>query len=166
MGWNILAERREAEWGAAEPSARRRLGFEESGLIGTKPLYSGRDHHPSNIRMPRLGLRLTPHGHLIAEAADDAPGIDESVAPRLGQAFPGETDMGCSSSVPARSGKPCRRLRLVARIGDPIRGRTLPARPGRGRRGAVISRRARRSGTERGRPRHAVLTAPMMAGAE
>src|SRR5258708_32719983 len=46
-----------------------------------------RDHHLSNIRMSRLSLRLTPHGHLIAEAADDAPEIDESVAVRLGQAF-------------------------------------------------------------------------------
>ncbi len=37
--------------------------------------------------MSRLGLRLTPHGHLIAEATEDAPEIDAVVATRIGHAF-------------------------------------------------------------------------------
>ncbi|MGA3403447.1 MAG: DEAD/DEAH box helicase, partial [Acetobacteraceae bacterium] len=36
---------------------------------------------------PRLGLRLTPHGHLVAEDQDDAPEIDPKVATRLTEAF-------------------------------------------------------------------------------
>jgi superfamily II DNA or RNA helicase len=37
--------------------------------------------------MPRLGLRLTPHGHLVAEDQDDAPEIDPRAAGRLTEAF-------------------------------------------------------------------------------
>jgi superfamily II DNA or RNA helicase len=37
--------------------------------------------------MSRLSLRLTPHGRLIAEAAEDAPEIDDTAAARLGPAF-------------------------------------------------------------------------------
>jgi superfamily II DNA or RNA helicase len=37
--------------------------------------------------MIRLGLRLTPHGHLLCEPAADAPGLDETAATRLGEAF-------------------------------------------------------------------------------
>ena len=44
--------------------------------------------------MPHLGLRLTPHGHLVAEEAEDAPPMDEKVAARLGQAFAQGTGYG------------------------------------------------------------------------
>ncbi|MFL5338187.1 MAG: DEAD/DEAH box helicase [Geminicoccaceae bacterium] len=37
--------------------------------------------------MIRLGLRLTPHGHLVCELVADAPGLDEALAARLGEAF-------------------------------------------------------------------------------
>src|SRR4051794_36299153 len=37
--------------------------------------------------MIRLGLRLTPHGRLLCEPVADAPGLDEAVATRLGEAF-------------------------------------------------------------------------------
>jgi non-specific serine/threonine protein kinase len=37
--------------------------------------------------MPRLGLRLTPHGRLVVEDQDDAPEIDPKVATRLVEAF-------------------------------------------------------------------------------
>ena len=37
--------------------------------------------------MSRLGLRLTPNGRLIAEAAQDAPEIDAAAAARLEGAF-------------------------------------------------------------------------------
>src|SRR3954463_2536909 len=37
--------------------------------------------------MPRLGLRLTPHRHLLLDAAEDAPILDNAVAERLAQAF-------------------------------------------------------------------------------
>ena len=37
--------------------------------------------------MPRLGLRLTPHGRLIAEDQDDAPELDPKALARLSDAF-------------------------------------------------------------------------------
>jgi superfamily II DNA or RNA helicase len=37
--------------------------------------------------MPRFGLRLTPHGHLVAEDQDDAPEIDAAARARLAEAF-------------------------------------------------------------------------------
>jgi superfamily II DNA or RNA helicase len=37
--------------------------------------------------MPRLGLRLSPHGRLIVEDQDDAPEIDAKIAARLTDAF-------------------------------------------------------------------------------
>jgi superfamily II DNA or RNA helicase len=41
----------------------------------------------SEIFSRRLGLRLTPQGHLVCEAADGAPDMDEAAAARLGEAF-------------------------------------------------------------------------------
>ncbi len=35
----------------------------------------------------RLGLRVTPHGHLICESAHEAPEMDAATAARLGEAF-------------------------------------------------------------------------------
>jgi superfamily II DNA or RNA helicase len=37
--------------------------------------------------MPRFALRLTPHGHLLAEDRDDAPEIDAGMRARLADAF-------------------------------------------------------------------------------
>jgi hypothetical protein len=37
--------------------------------------------------MSRFGLRLTPHGHLVAEDQDDAPEMDRAVHARLAEAF-------------------------------------------------------------------------------
>jgi superfamily II DNA or RNA helicase len=37
--------------------------------------------------MIRLGLRLTPSGRLLCEPVDEAPGLDDAVAARLGEAF-------------------------------------------------------------------------------
>ncbi len=37
--------------------------------------------------MSRLGLRLTPHGHLVLKPAEDAPRMDETAAARLVEAF-------------------------------------------------------------------------------
>ena len=37
--------------------------------------------------MPRIGLRLTPHGHLVAEDQDDAPEMDAAISARLTEAF-------------------------------------------------------------------------------
>jgi non-specific serine/threonine protein kinase len=44
--------------------------------------------------MPRLGLRLTPQGHLLPEAADDAPALGDDVAARLAEAFGRGTGYG------------------------------------------------------------------------
>ena len=41
--------------------------------------------HPTTTS--QLGLRLTPHGHLVAEPAADAPSIDDRTAARLVEAF-------------------------------------------------------------------------------
>src|SRR3954470_11757759 len=37
--------------------------------------------------MPRLELRLTPHGHLLLEESEDAPVLDDKLAARLVEAF-------------------------------------------------------------------------------
>lgn len=44
--------------------------------------------------MTRLGLRLTPHGHLVLEEAGDAPTVDEKRAARLVEAFSQGTGAG------------------------------------------------------------------------
>ena len=44
--------------------------------------------------MARFGLRLTPHGHLLAEPQDDAPEIDAAVLRRLTDAFARGTGYG------------------------------------------------------------------------
>ena len=44
--------------------------------------------------MPRLGLRLTPHGHLLAEDQDDAPELDPRSHARLTAAFARGTGHG------------------------------------------------------------------------
>ena len=47
-----------------------------------------------SITMPRLGLRLTPHGHLLLDAAEDAAILDNAVAERLAEAFGRSTGHG------------------------------------------------------------------------
>src|SRR5271167_2441493 len=42
---------------------------------------------PTATTLTRLGLRLTPSGHLVTEAADDAPELDQRTAKRLADAF-------------------------------------------------------------------------------
>jgi len=44
--------------------------------------------------MSRLGLRLTPHGHLLLEEAEDVPDMDEAAAARLTGAFARGTGPG------------------------------------------------------------------------
>lgn len=44
--------------------------------------------------MSHLGLRLTPHGHLVLEQADDVPGLDPTSAARLAGAFAQGTGPG------------------------------------------------------------------------
>ncbi len=44
--------------------------------------------------MSRLRLRLTPHGHLVLEEAEDGPGMDEAAAARLAEAFARGTGPG------------------------------------------------------------------------
>ncbi len=41
----------------------------------------------AGVAATRLGLRVTPHGHLVCEPADDAPDMDEALATRLAAAF-------------------------------------------------------------------------------
>src|SRR3712207_3001800 len=42
---------------------------------------------PTVADMVHLGLRLTPHGHLVCEPAGDAPGMGEAAAAHLQAAF-------------------------------------------------------------------------------
>ena len=44
--------------------------------------------------MPRIGLRLTPHGRLLLEDADDASMLDDKLAARLSKAFADGTGPG------------------------------------------------------------------------
>ena len=44
--------------------------------------------------MPRIELRLTPHGHLLLEDSDDASTLDDKVAARLAEAFGRGTGYG------------------------------------------------------------------------
>ncbi len=41
----------------------------------------------AGLAATRLGLRVTPHGHLVGDLAHDAPDMDEAVASRVGEAF-------------------------------------------------------------------------------
>ena len=44
--------------------------------------------------MPRLALRLTPHGHLVTETGDDSSEIDPNAGIRLTEAFARGTGHG------------------------------------------------------------------------
>src|SRR5260370_14077900 len=44
--------------------------------------------------MAGIGLRLTPHGRLVVENQDDAPGIDHATSIRLTEAFARGTGHG------------------------------------------------------------------------
>ncbi len=39
------------------------------------------------INVSRLGLRLTPQGHLVSEKAEDSPDLEDKIAVRLVEAF-------------------------------------------------------------------------------
>src|SRR2546423_14525433 len=58
---------------------------------GDCPAPTNRDSQVAGEPMPsstsHLALRLTPRGHLLLEAAEDAPPLDGQVAERLGAAF-------------------------------------------------------------------------------
>ena len=42
---------------------------------------------PHAAIMMHLGLRLTPHGHLVCDTAADMPGMEEAAAARIEAAF-------------------------------------------------------------------------------
>jgi len=56
--------------------------------------------------MPRLGLRLTPFGHLLLETTEDAPVLDEAVAQRLADAFGRGTGDGLVQLGAGEAGHP------------------------------------------------------------
>ena len=56
--------------------------------------------------MSRLGLRLTPHGRLVLEAADDAPLLEERVAARLTEAFAEGSGQGLLQLGAGEVGRP------------------------------------------------------------
>ncbi len=39
------------------------------------------------VTVSRLGLRLTPQGHLVSEKAEDSPDLEDKIAARLVHAF-------------------------------------------------------------------------------
>src|SRR3981081_712837 len=67
------------------------VGRVSVGVSTQSKISQGTDH---DISVLHLGLRLTPHGHLVAEEAEDAPAIDEKVMARLGEAFAQGTGYG------------------------------------------------------------------------
>src|SRR5271166_33638 len=113
--------------------------------------------HPTTTS--QLGLRLTPHGRLVAEPGEDAPSIDDRTAARLAEAFAQGSGYGL--------------VRLAAEIGQ-----TLP--PAfiwwRGFASRYIASLCLQSTSAKALPHipppaeaelaSLVLTAPIMAGAE
>jgi superfamily II DNA or RNA helicase len=71
------------------PSDRDVLAVDEAGMVGSRQMERVRRMRISTGggADARLCLRLTPHGHLICEQADDVPELDPAVAKRLGVAF-------------------------------------------------------------------------------
>ena len=115
--------------------------------------------------MPRLGLRLTPHGRLVVEQQDDAPEIDAKAATRLTDAFAHGTGHGL---VRLGAGEVGQALPPVLRLVAAFAARYV---------GALCLHAAGADGRCRPplpavpAPTEAelaslVLTAPMMAGAE
>src|SRR5271170_2901052 len=49
---------------------------------------------PTETNPSRLGLRLTPSGHLVTEPTDDAPELDAATAARLTDAFARDSGHG------------------------------------------------------------------------
>jgi hypothetical protein len=68
---------------ARDPTRRPRQAPEDAAAARGE--RAGKE--TSEIFSRRLGLRLTPQGHLVCEAADGAPDMDEAAAARLGEAF-------------------------------------------------------------------------------
>ena len=67
---------------------------------------AGRDDAASPGTMSRLGLRLTPHGRFVLEAADDAPLLEERVAARLTEAFAEGSGQGLLQLGAGEVGRP------------------------------------------------------------
>src|SRR3954470_18859299 len=86
---------------AADASAIQRLGLDRRNggprtgrkhrepvlKAGARPFLRGRRAVPHAAIMMHLGLRLTPHGHLVCDTAADMPGMEEAVAARIEAAF-------------------------------------------------------------------------------
>jgi len=89
----IAAKRRVAVITPAFPLPATRLPLEHLNLSGCSTATP--DRKPmENSRMPRLRLRLTPHGRLSVEDQDDGPDIDAAASIRLIDAFARGTGYG------------------------------------------------------------------------
>ena len=88
-------------------NAGRFLGQADSAVAerGSRQSDQPKDR---SVTMPRLGLRLTPRRHILLEAAEDAPVLDDRIAERLADAFARGTGHGLLQLERARSAKPCR----------------------------------------------------------
>ena len=115
--------------------------------------------------MSRLSLRLTPHGRLIVEPAENTPEIDDAAAARLGPALPREAGHGLLRLGAGEVGQACRRFSSGGATSRPATWRAVPARV---RHEAGDSASSRPAFRRRPTANFAslVLTAPMMAGAE
>ena len=116
---------------------------------------------PRELTLTRLGLRLTPSGHLVTEPTDDAPAVDAATAARLTDAFARGTGHGLlrlgaaevGHLLPPASPGACFAARYVAALClhaptvEPVPRSPDPA-AGRGERASLG------------------LTAPMMPGAQ
>ncbi|MGH7211040.1 MAG: SNF2 helicase-associated domain-containing protein, partial [Acetobacteraceae bacterium] len=115
----------------------------------------------------RLGLRVTPHGHLICESAHEAPEMDEAIAARLGEAFARGSGQGLLRLGAAEVGQVLPPVFVWWR-GFATRYVTALCLQGTGTMGngtaaAVVSEIPTPA---EGELATLVLTAPMMAGAE
>jgi superfamily II DNA or RNA helicase len=111
----------------------------------------------------RLGLRLTPHGSLLAEPSDDAPSFDQRTAERLADAFARGSGHGLLQLGAGEVGQPLPPLFAWWRAfaGRYVAALCLHAPPTES--GTALPKLPRPDAAECA---SLVLTAPMMPGAE
>src|SRR4051794_8908520 len=147
-------------------NAGRLLGQADSAVAerGSRRSDQRKDR---SVTMPRLGLRLTPQRHILLEAAEDAPVLDDRIAERLAAAFARGTGHGLLQLGAGGGGQgvsPCLRWRrgVAARYGG-ARCRRAPCAASEAPSAPVSP--AVPPPTD-GEIATLVLTAPMMPGAE
>jgi non-specific serine/threonine protein kinase len=111
--------------------------------------------------MAGIGLRLTPHGRLVVENQDDAPGIDRATSIRLTEAFAQGTGHGLVRLGAAEVGQTLPPVFVWWRDCAATSARSACTRPARAEDGRKPPSVPAPTAAELS---SLVLTAPMMAG--